>query len=352
MDKPPILFNDEGEVNINPGTWIRLFEDYIEFNYDNISDRKKNEKSEVIPFVLDTGSPLNIINIIHVYSLEVSNQIKPTLNELKSVQNLKIKIFGIIYLKINGSLKKSKFFVSRNTKNLLGCCDSVELENIVVKYEQVFTDTPGCFLGNEKISKTLKIKHTFIIKFMSQFKRSRLNTGEKKEIAVESKDKNYGPHKIATKFNSTLNQARGIIKNSNKLLSLNDIHISSDYYLKTKIEHLRNFNCKISFSIIHTLIENYNLKNNITIPKTNYFVRKFIKRANIEYVTLHGESADADLSQIDKFKLQFKNISKAYGRNDVFNVDEADLYIKGTGNKSYVIDKLNDKKDVKSTSSM
>ncbi|OAF68000.1 hypothetical protein A3Q56_04262 [Intoshia linei] len=57
---------------------------------------------------------------------------------------------------------------------------------------------------------------------MSQFKRSKDLTLERKKIAVESRDKNYGPHEIATVFNITVNQAKGTIKNSNKLLSLND----------------------------------------------------------------------------------------------------------------------------------
>ncbi|KAG0426074.1 Tigger transposable element-derived protein 6, partial [Dictyocoela muelleri] len=65
------------------------------------------------------------------------------------------------------------------------------------------------------------------------------------------------------------------------------------------------------------------------------------------YITLHGEAASADLTNIKSFKKELKKKLESYNKEDIFNIDETSLYIKSGFNKSYVLDKNTDNKNIK-----
>lgn len=88
---------------------------------------------------------------------------------------------------------------------------------------------------------------------------------------------------------------------------------------------------------------------NITDFKiTQYFLKSFIKRNELKYITLHGEAGSADMSKIEEFKLVLKEKLKIYPPQNIFNIDETRIYIKKTSDKSFVISPKNDNKNIKS----
>ncbi|KAG0427414.1 Tigger transposable element-derived protein 1, partial [Dictyocoela muelleri] len=121
-----------------------------------------------------------------------------------------------------------------------------------------------------------------------------------------------------------------------------------DSFIIEKIEMLRRKNFTVNQNTIHDLALDYYKAMNDNVSKvTKYFVKNFVKRRSINYVTLHGEAASADTTLIDIFKDDLKRKLEVYNKKDVFNIDETSLYIKTCSNKSYVLDKKTDNKNVK-----
>ncbi len=81
----------------------------------------------------------------------------------------------------------------------------------------------------------------------------------------------------------------------------------------------------------------------MTIIPTDYFVKTFIKRHNITCLKLHGESKRTKIDDVNEFYDNFENISKNLSKSDIFNIDETSLYIKNVGERSYVLDKTDNK---------
>ncbi|KAG0441024.1 Tigger transposable element-derived protein 1 [Dictyocoela muelleri] len=78
-----------------------------------------------------------------------------------------------------------------------------------------------------------------------------------------------------------------------------------------------------------------------------FFVKYSIKRHTTSYVTLHGESANANFTKIEEFKNNLNSFLTIYDKSDIFNIDETSLYIRAVFNKTYVIDKYKDNKNIK-----
>ncbi|KAF7693661.1 Tigger transposable element-derived protein 4, partial [Cucumispora dikerogammari] len=64
-------------------------------------------------------------------------------------------------------------------------------------------------------------------------------------------------------------------------------------------------------------------------------------------ITLHSESASVDSFVVEDYILEFPKIREGYEDADVFNIDETALYIRKPINKSYVINKNMDNKNIR-----
>ena len=80
---------------------------------------------------------------------------------------------------------------------------------------------------------------------------------------------------------------------------------------------------------------------------TDFFVLRYLARVNLNFITLHGEAASVDKTIIETVIVSIKEIMRQYNARDIFNTDETGLYVKETGNKSYVFDKKNDRSNTK-----
>ncbi len=58
---------------------------------------------------------------------------------------------------------------------------------------------------------------------------------------------------------------------------------------------------------------------------------------------MHGKSKNAEITDIDKFKIRFENFVNNYDPKDIFNIDETGIYIRNIGTKSYVLSKRDNK---------
>ena len=132
------------------------------------------------------------------------------------------------------------------------------------------------------------------------------------------------------------------------LTKIEEKYANIDHYLLEKIRKLREDNLKISYEILKCLCSKYFKETGMEETKiTMYFLKNFVKRNGLRYITLHGEAASADQSQLQEFKDKLKDRSQNYEMKDIFNIDETALYIKNTKNKSFVIDVDHDNKNVK-----
>ncbi|KAG0436323.1 hypothetical protein DMUE_4280 [Dictyocoela muelleri] len=93
------------------------------------------------------------------------------------------------------------------------------------------------------------------------------------------------------------------IEKITNLSNTNSKYAEIDSFLLEKIALLRSKNITVSQQTIYDLAEQfYKEKDNTDFKVTNYFVNTFVKRNSLSYITLHGESASADLSCVDVFK--------------------------------------------------
>ncbi|KAG0437110.1 Tigger transposable element-derived protein 6 [Dictyocoela muelleri] len=192
----------------------------------------------------------------------------------------------------------------------------------------------------------------------------RMSIQEKKKIAEEINGKGYTRKEIMIKYNISKSVATSIIKHVSHLINLqkNDsalekrINLSNvqskyaeiDSFLVKKLKFLRSKNIPVrQNTILKLAMDFYKEKNDCDTTVTNYFVKKFVERNSIKYITLHGEASSADLSMIDAFKENLIIKTKEYAIKDIFNVDETGLYIKAGYNKTYVLDKKLDCKNIK-----
>ncbi|KAG0429558.1 Jerky protein [Dictyocoela muelleri] len=192
----------------------------------------------------------------------------------------------------------------------------------------------------------------------------KLNLLEKAEIAKEIIIQNYNVADICKFFNVSRTVGKGLFENRYFLCGLDKTdpslierynlsstetkYVEIDTFLREKILILRTKSVPVNSQIIKKIAcDFYKNKNDCESKVTDHFIRNFIKREKLSYIKLHGESASADLSQLEDFKQKFYFISARYNPKDVFNIDETGLYIKESSDKSYVYDKVNDCKNVK-----
>ncbi|KAG0428084.1 Tigger transposable element-derived protein 4, partial [Dictyocoela muelleri] len=136
-------------------------------------------------------------------------------------------------------------------------------------------------------------------------------------------------------------------KRSN-LSNLEDKYSDIDSYLSEKIRILREKKIPVSQKTIFDLALEYKkIRGDEEIKITDYFVKKFVKRQSLSYITLHGEAASADIGLIDVFKQDLSKKLETYEKQDIFNIEETSLYIKSCSNKSYVLDKKKDNRGTK-----
>ncbi|KAG0427635.1 Jerky like protein-like, partial [Dictyocoela muelleri] len=121
-----------------------------------------------------------------------------------------------------------------------------------------------------------------------------------------------------------------------------------DSYILKKITILRNKKVPITRNIIINLSEDYYKSLNIMDKKGSlYYVNNFVKRHHLSFISLHGNSASADSSEIENFKERLSKKLEVYEISNIFNIDETSLFIRSGLNKSYVLNKKNDNKNVK-----
>lgn len=68
---------------------------------------------------------------------------------------------------------------------------------------------------------------------------------------------------------------------------------------------------------------------------SNGWLEKFLKSKNINYKTICGESASANVDAANKFIKNFEKLTGGYKTEDIFNVDETALFYKLLPNKTY-----------------
>lgn len=69
----------------------------------------------------------------------------------------------------------------------------------------------------------------------------------------------------------------------------------------------------------------------------NGWLDSFIKRNNISFKVLSGESADVSDASVDDWKSKLPNLCAGYAPKDIFNMDETGLFYRDTYNKSYKV---------------
>ncbi len=94
------------------------------------------------------------------------------------------------------------------------------------------------------------------------------------------------------------------------------------------------------------MARNYNEKYNTDFNITQYFTNAFVKRNGLVYRTLHGESKTASNNDISGFSDELTTLYHNYDIKDIFNLDETGVFLKNSGNKTYVMDKK-DSKNIK-----
>ena len=129
--------------------------------------------------------------------------------------------------------------------------------------------------------------------------------------------------------------------------TIEDKNKEIDTFLTEKIEKLRNSNVKVGRDTIRTLISKFNDVKSAKQSDSDYFIKNYIKRSGLNWITLHGEAADVDETILEPARLEFREIIGIYEPKIVYNTDETSIYVKSTGNKSYVFDKLTDSANVK-----
>ncbi len=133
------------------------------------------------------------------------------------------------------------------------------------------------------------------------------------------------------------------LQKHNKINKPINKYIAIDNFILESLTKLRKHGGIINRLTVKQLTKKYVEQNNMTIKPTNYFVKTFIKRHNITYLKLHGESKSAKIDDVNEFYDNFENISKKFSRSDIFNIDETFLYIKNVKERSYVFDKTDNK---------
>ncbi|KAG0441600.1 hypothetical protein DMUE_0926 [Dictyocoela muelleri] len=145
----------------------------------------------------------------------------------------------------------------------------------------------------------------------------RLSIKEKITIARDANKYSLGRKLLMKKYSISEGKARNILKNMTKYQSLN-ININDDKKNLTQsmsdkfriideivlnyVRLLRGENVPISFNILMTIIKKVKNEHKLNHKITNYFVRKFIERNKMLYVTLHGEQRSSNFYEIESFK--------------------------------------------------
>lgn len=124
----------------------------------------------------------------------------------------------------------------------------------------------------------------------------------------------------------------------------NDFEVRSRFY-KIVIDNMRDIRAEryaINFEIVRSITREAKIEDQEyfeTMKLTDYAVKRFLSDDGLNFQNLHGEVLSADLSSVDSYRNFFlENICKDFLPENIFNLDEASLCIKGMTDKSYVID--------------
>ncbi|KAG0441802.1 hypothetical protein DMUE_0779 [Dictyocoela muelleri] len=147
--------------------------------------------------------------------------------------------------------------------------------------------------------------------------KKKLLLSERKRIAIEINGKGYKIADLISKYGITRSVAKSIVKNIVELSAVKDgeflegrknisnidsKYLEIDVFLLKKIKILRSKNIAISQNNLLKLADEFYKIQGQDKKSTIYFIKNFIKRQNLSFINLHGESASADLSKIEQFK--------------------------------------------------
>ncbi len=190
-------------------------------------------------------------------------------------------------------------------------------------------------------------------------RKTSINLNKKKIIAEEFRNNNITMTELAIRHNISYQGVRSAVKptpllenlsNEDSILlkdymvqSPKDKYLDIDTYICEKINIIRNKGGNVNKCTIRELAKEFNTKKNGTYNISNYFINTFVKRNNLIFKTLHGESKVATINNSLAFVDDYKEILKEYDEKDIFNIDETGVFVKNLGNKSYVISRSDTK---------
>lgn len=110
-----------------------------------------------------------------------------------------------------------------------------------------------------------------------------------------------------------------------------------DSFILDNIKTLRQKGLLIDKNTIISLATKFYKDRNINMRISSHFFRSFKKRNNVVYKKIFGESKSTDLSNFENFFNEFNVLRSSYNDEDIFNLDETSIFIKGGNTGSYIL---------------